>query len=346
MRMKRRILLILTVLPLFSNAQQPVVKNLVFEGAGIRGIAYCGAIMEMEQRGILQQVQRVGGTSSGAITALLLSIGYTAKEIEDIIWSTPFKKFNDGKFFFVGGIRRIQKYFGWYRGQQFEKWISRLIAAKTGDADIRFGELKEKGFKELFITGTCLNKQTLVVFSHENYPQMKIRDAVRISMSIPLYFEAVFVDSAGKIAKRPRNKEGLDIMTDGGLTGNFPIRMFDSSKYLGIDSINHFVINKETVGIRIDREEQIVYDQNGKRELAPIDITSLDDYFRAFYTIVIENLNRQHLTDEDWARTISISDGNISPRIRKLSKEELSLLRGNGEAASRHFYQAKRIETQ
>ena len=40
--------------------------------------------------------------------------------------------------------------------------------------------------------------QELVILSNETYPKMKVKDAVRISMSIPIYFQAVFVDSIGK----------------------------------------------------------------------------------------------------------------------------------------------------
>jgi NTE family protein len=53
----------------------------------------------------------------------------------------------------------------------------------------------------------------------------------------------------------------------------------------------------------------------------------------AFYNIVIENLNRQQLTKADWDRTVSISDGNIQPKLRKLSKEEVNTLIENGKRA-------------
>jgi NTE family protein len=53
----------------------------------------------------------------------------------------------------------------------------------------------------------------------------------------------------------------------------------------------------------------------------------------ALYNMVIENLNRQQLTTEDWQRTISISDGKIGPKIRKLSAEEIGILIENGKQA-------------
>ena len=43
-------------------------RNLVFEGGGVKGIAYAGAIGVLEERDILAGIQRVAGTSAGAIT--------------------------------------------------------------------------------------------------------------------------------------------------------------------------------------------------------------------------------------------------------------------------------------
>ena len=85
-----RLLILISILA--ANSLKAQVKNLVFEGAGIRGIAYSGAIKVLEEKNLLQNIERVGGTSAGAITALLLSLGYNADEITQLINSTSFKK--------------------------------------------------------------------------------------------------------------------------------------------------------------------------------------------------------------------------------------------------------------
>lgn len=319
------------VLCLFSingYSQNCEIKNLVFEGAGIRGIAYAGVIDVLEKHDKLKQIEKVGGTSAGAITALMLSLGYTSNEIGDIISSTQFNKFNDGQFMFIGGLVRMNQLYGWYRGEKFTKWLAALIEKRTGNAEITFEELSLQGYKDLYITATCLNKQKLVLFSRENYPQMKVKDAVRISMSIPLYFSAVFVDSTGKTYKKPDRTKNLDIMVDGGIIGNFPISIFDS---IEIDSASkkHRIPNYETVGIRIDSDLQLQNDALS-RELIPIEIQSLGDYFSALYILIIENLNRNELTEDDWSRTISVSSVGISPRIKKLSKDQKEMLINSG----------------
>ncbi len=325
----------LSFLELSVGGQPP--RNIVFEGAGIRGIAYCGALQQMEKNNWIKNLQRVGGTSAGAVTALAVALRYNSKEIQELISHTAFNKLNDGGFLFMGGIKRMKNYFGWYRNKKMDEWLGRIIKAKTGDPDITFRELKEKGFLELYVTGTCLNKQQLFIFSAETYPGMKVREAVRISMSIPLYFEAAFIDTAGNTFYHPKNKTGLDIVVDGGITANFPIRLFDSTRYTDQSTPNRFIINNETIGLRIDTDEQIRNDQYDDPRLAALPVNSLKEYITAFYNIIIENLNRQDLTREDWSRTISISSSNVAPRIRKMKKEEIELLITNGINGFDHY---------
>jgi NTE family protein len=334
---------IVATLPVFflffiAYPQEKNIKNLVFEGAGIRGIAYGGAIEVLEKNNIMAGIEKVGGTSAGAITALCLSLGYKSAEITELLFSTNFKKFNDGRFFFPGGINRVNKYFGWYRGERMVRWVEKIIESKTGNKDITFEELYNKGFKDLYITATVLNEQKMVVLSRLTYPRMRVKDAVRISISIPFYFEAVFVDKEGKVARHPKNKKDYNIMIDGGLIGNFPIQVFDSVTITD-DKIT-IIPNMATVGFRLDRDTQIENDMANKG-LAAMPVTNLKEYGSAFYNIIVENLNRHSLTVNDWKRTVSISDSEIAPRIRKMSRSEINRLINSGRTATQKFFSYK-----
>ncbi len=336
--MNYRIILTFLKITLFTSlisAQTPEIKNLVFEGAGMRGLAYCGALTVLEDEGLMTDIERVGGTSAGAITALLFSLGYTAEEMETLISTTKFKKFNDGKFWIFGGIFRMKNKYGWYRSRRFSDFIGALIEQKAGSSDITFEELHRQGYKDLYVTATCLNRQEVVVFSRETYPKMKIKDAVRVSMSIPLYFQALFVDDEGSIYEKQREDNSLDIMADGGIIGNFPIHLFDTT---AVDSTGkeYRIPNPHTLGIRMDSDAQITADQN-EQNLAHLEINNLKDYINAFYTIVIEKLNRNELTQADWDRTVSISHKGIAPKVRKLKKVQKDLLIDSGKAAMEAF---------
>src|SRR3954468_12886330 len=74
-------------------------KNLVMEGAGIRGIAYTGALKLLEERHMLDSVQRVAGTSVGSMVAVLLGVGYSADELKEIMFDLKIQTFNDGSGF-------------------------------------------------------------------------------------------------------------------------------------------------------------------------------------------------------------------------------------------------------
>ncbi|WP_276497316.1 patatin-like phospholipase family protein [Pontibacter litorisediminis] len=342
--MKPVILGILLLLGMPAVAQQHAYRNLVLEGGGIRGIAYGGALNELDSLGILPQIERVAGTSAGAIQAAFLAVGYTPQEITDITFTTPVQKFNDGRFLFFGGTSRLFKQYGWYRGDKFTEWLGQRIKAKTGNADLTFGELHELALqhkaRDLYVTGTNLTDQCVMVFSHETFPNMQVKHAVRISMSIPLYYRAVLLDQEGNVVTNPHKGQQVDVLVDGGVLANFPIALFDAPQYLDAASPDQdsaaFLYNPQTLGLRLDRDEQISYDAQ-QAGLAPYHINGFSDYMGAFYTIVKESLNRQPLQPQDWNRTISISTAGFSPRVRKLSEAEKSALLASGRKGVQAF---------
>ncbi|WP_317206621.1 patatin-like phospholipase family protein [Hymenobacter translucens] len=336
---------LLLLLPLLSRAQPPVrYRNLVMEGGGIRGIAYGGALQELEQQGVLAGIQRVGGTSAGAIQAALLAVGYSASEIISIVNSTPVQRLNDGRFIFVGGSTRVLKQYGWYRGDEFARYLSELVGRKTGNPNLTLAELHARAGKgqgrDLYVTGTNLTKQRLEVISYETHPRLRVADAVRISMSIPLYFRAVLLDEQGQVVKKPAKNQAVDVLVDGGLLANYPIDLFDQPRFLpaGTAPAGGHWSNPETLGLRLDRPEQIAYDvrPGGRQQLAPYTITNFPSYVGALYTVAIENLNPPR--PEDWARTISISTKGFNPRIKRVSDAQKQQLMDSGQQGVQEFF--------
>ena len=108
-------LLVLLLLPSLCFAQSKYdYKNLVLEGGGIRGLAYAGVLRVMEEKGVLQQIEKVGGSSAGSVAGLLVSVGYRAAEIDSIMMELPIQKFNDGKGGLIGKYTRVKNDFGIY----------------------------------------------------------------------------------------------------------------------------------------------------------------------------------------------------------------------------------------
>lgn len=302
-------------------------RNLIFEGGGVRGIAYAGALSVLEERGMLRHVERVGGTSVGSITALLLAVGYTTPQMTTVLADLKIQQFNDGRWFFIGGFHRLTRHYGWYRGERFERWLETLIARKTGDPDLTFAQLHQrKGgpYKDLYVTGTDLTDQKAVVFSHEHTPDVPLKTAVRVSMSVPLYFGAVFMDDQKQVIRKPRKNQNYHVMVDGGLTANYPIGLFDADGRP----------NPETLGFKLERPEQIRQSGAGNG-LAPYVIRSVNGYVSAVYNYVIENLNPVSASER--SRTIYISMEGVKPRVRRMETDETQRLYDSGERAARLF---------
>jgi NTE family protein len=87
-------------------------RNLVFEGGGVKGVAYVGALKELEKRDILANIERIGGTSAGAINAVLLAAGYTPTETTKILFGLDFRNFLDDNWGVIRDTKRLIEQFG------------------------------------------------------------------------------------------------------------------------------------------------------------------------------------------------------------------------------------------
>ena len=117
-------------------------RNLVFEGGGVKGIAYVGAMEVLEEKGILGDVRRVGGTSAGAINAVLLAAGYSNDEQREILGTLDFNRFMDDSFGVIRDTNRLLNEYGWHKGDFFRNWIGDLIRGKLGTSEATFRDFQ------------------------------------------------------------------------------------------------------------------------------------------------------------------------------------------------------------
>ena len=326
-------------------------KNLIFEGGGVKGIAYVGALEVLEKEGILKDVERVAGTSAGAMVAVFVALGYTAEEISDILWSINFKNFMDSSWGIVRDLNRLINDYGWYKGDYFRNLMAGYIEKKTKNGEITFKELaKSKKFRELHLIGADLSTGYSKVFNATNTPNVKVADAARISMSIPLFFAAV------------KGVEGDDhIYVDGGLLNNYAIKSFDRQVFVAdeanarrtdyyekinkrikemggtlkmpkINVVNEYVYNKETLGFRLDGKEDIELYLNPNAEPPVKEIKTLFTYTKALVTALIDFQNNIHLHSDDWQRTIYINTSGVDATDFNISdsKKEQLVAAGRG----------------
>lgn len=313
-------------------------RNLVFEGGGVKGVAYIGAMKVLESKGILPQIERVGGTSAGAINASLFALGYSMTDTKKIIKEMDFNKFMDDSFGVIRDLKRLNKKFGWHKGDFFHNWIGDLIKDKLGSKKATFLDLQNAGKPALYVYGTNLSTRFGEVFSVEHTPDFAMADAVRISMSIPLFFKAY---------EKERKNSTNDFYVDGGVLNNFPIKLFDRKKYItkgqiGKMAVNTkyyknendkflkkhpksspYIYNRETLGLRLDSKQEIAVFRYGQEPIHH-EIDCFFNYAKALMATIIESQGNAHLHGDDWHRTIYIdtlgvgtTDFNLSSRMKK-----------------------------
>ena len=69
-----------------------MIKNLALKGGGVKGIAYVGALKELEKASIYDGIEKVSGTSAGALVAGMIAVGYSADKIEELMHGLNLKK--------------------------------------------------------------------------------------------------------------------------------------------------------------------------------------------------------------------------------------------------------------
>lgn len=297
-------------------------RNIVFEGGGIKGIAYVGAMQVLRQRGLLDNILRLGGTSAGAINALIYALGYDIREQHQILDSTDFRAFMDDSFGIIRDIRRLARDFGWHRGDFIGGWLGDLVRDRLGSAEATFADLKAAGRPDLYVIGANLTTGYSEVFSAERHPHMPLAAAVRISMSIPLFFAAVRLG--------PRD----DVYVDGGVQDNYPVKLFDRLRYIAADEPeavrrtsyynqenarfllarpdhSPYIYNRQTLGLRLDSAEEIArFRYNEQPQGKPI--KTFTHYARALIGAIMKVQESQHLHSDDWQRTLYINTLDVA----------------------------------
>lgn len=200
----------------------------VFEGGGVKGIGLVGAVSMMEAHEY--EFENMAGTSAGAIVTSLIAAGYSAEEIKRELKKLDYNNFKDDglldKLGVIGKGLSIGFEFGIYEGDFFENWIDGLLEAKGKrtfmDLKTEYKEDKYQ-YKAQFIAADITDRRLLVLpgdLKDLGYDpdRFSISRAVRMSMSIPVFFEPVRLqDASGR----------THIIVDGGLLSNFPIWLLD-----------------------------------------------------------------------------------------------------------------------
>lgn len=278
------------------------IKNLVFEGGGVLGMAYAGAIETLHEEGKLEGIKNVAGTSAGSLIALILSLGYSSSELGNIVNSTNFKAFEDH----WDPLRIVTKY-GVYKGEFLLKYIQKIVSDKTGSPDTTFEELHHMNCLGLKVYACNLNTQSIKEFSYELTPTVKVAESVRASMSIPLFFSAW---------QFPDGNPDLHIYVDGGTVYNYPINAFNDLE----NTLGFFFKKPEGVV-----ESNLKYDNIMKY---------VESVFHSLLNAQKVNFNAN---TSEVKKTVFIDTHGISATEFKLTDDQKTLLYNAGKEATKEY---------
>ena len=315
-----------------------MIENLCFQGGGVRGAAYAGAMQVLDERGLLSGIRRIAGTSAGAITAALMACGCGAQGLTDAILDTNFGSFLDGRGGVVGDAIRLMSHYGMHDGDVFEDVLREYVTRGCGDAEITFEGLAREAasrpgeFSELFVITSNLNKQRAEVLCAQTHPKMRVVEAVRCSMSIPIVFEP--------------HEHGGDLFVDGGLSWNYPIDLFDHAHPASAEprrqgAESGAVITAPTLGFALQPEPGASPDGFWSPEVAKID--TFGSMLRALVNFMYQSANMVHLHDVDIARTVFIDDLGVSDMAFDAPRDVIEKLVASGRAATSRYCDEHRL---
>lgn len=186
------------------------LKYASFKGGGVKGIAYVGVIQVLERLDLLDKIEAFIGASAGGLTAALLGFGLGSEKIASVLEKFVPNEIKDGRSLISKTKSLLVDDTGWDSGTGIVAWLSSIFENEGSDPNITFVEhqirvIESNGrLKEIILIGADTTRKRRVIFSAEKTPHMRIIDALRITVSIPEFFRAIYVelDDEGQIVFR------------------------------------------------------------------------------------------------------------------------------------------------
>ena len=284
----------------------------VFEGGGVKCIGFVGAVACLEENGY--QWESLAGTSAGSILAALLAVGYTGKEIKEILANLNYKKFLSQSTLqslpFIGKSLGLLVEKGIYSSDYVKAWMDGLLAAK---GKRKFKDVAVGGYCRLKIIATDITRRDMLVLP-DDLPrygldpwEFEIAQAVSMSTAIPFYFRPAKIRYGHK----------SHLILDGGLLSNYPIWIFD------VEGVPEW----PTFGFKFVESGQS-HSASGK--------TNIIDFMLDIVDTMINKDESRYIHAKDYVRTIPIPALGVGTTDFDLTREKsLELYTAGYETACR-----------
>jgi NTE family protein len=297
----------------------------VFEGGGVKGIGLVGAVAVAEERGY--QWVNIAGTSAGAIVAALMAAGYTAPELKQVMDELDYNRLKDPGLLdrvpVVGPLTSVIFEKGIYEGKFFTSWMTGLLEKKNvrtfGDLILKEYQDDEQYRFKLRVIASDITRGRMLALPQDiaDYgirpEDLNVAAAVRMSMSIPFFYEPV------KLKNMKTNE--VSYIVDGGLLSNFPVWLFDSQGGTP---------EWPTFGFKLVEPGS----ENPRQVRGPITLLT------ALFSTMMEAHDARYIQDDAFVRTIPIPTLGVGTTEFDISRERSEALYNSGRKAAEEFFDA------
>jgi len=176
--------------------------RLVFSGGGTRCLTFIQTLLDFEKAGVLTSVNEYWGTSAGALLASLLAMTKSPSRVRELMFKTDYTQFRNVD---VSNILNITTGWGLDDGRSLVAEVERVFdSIEAGASKRRLADITG-----LNIVVSDLHSHETIVCNSVNYPDLRVVDAIRASMSLPILFT-------------PYKHTNGHLWVDGAIKANFP----------------------------------------------------------------------------------------------------------------------------
>jgi predicted acylesterase/phospholipase RssA len=209
------------------------IKHLVIGGGGPGGFINYGALKESNLQGIWKydDIKTIYATSAGGFIALPIILKINWNWIDDYIIKRPWHKvvkLSGNDYFRLLRDKALLS-----KNDFIDEMIDPLLKTADLDTNITLLELYNQIPIEFHLHSLNLNAEyenQLINISHITYPNLLLKEAIYMSMSVPLVFTPLFKDN--------------NCFLDGGLLANIPLKNCLNETKCKIDELIVFKYNR------------------------------------------------------------------------------------------------------
>lgn len=258
--------------------RKPKEIDLVLNASGVRAPCFIGGIAAIQERGYT--IKRIAGSSGGAIIAAGFALGMSVEDLKELAPATPYADFKDFRVRNLCSLTNPSV----YSGEGLDTYLQKLFGDKT---------LKDFVIDCRIAVVTIIGRKRILL-SKDNYPDLPVWKAVRMSCTIPFIFPYKDLDGVA--------------VTDGALVTN----MFD---------------------IFPEGERPLVSlspraDYSVKRVVQNVQAHHLFiwNYLKILAEYFLDAIDNRHIPQDEWGKTIVIPTFEVGGFNFELKSQDIERL--------------------